>query len=75
MFFILLKFSIKIPFQQAQALGSTTKKISKIEKNRKACAAINSFEAVFSKNVECPYFLLFYASKCANKNIDRRSSV
>jgi hypothetical protein len=65
---------IELPFQQAQALGSTAKiecdrkYKSKIEETRKVCAAINSFETVFSKNVVCPYFLFFYASKRAKKN-------
>jgi hypothetical protein len=42
---------------------------SKIEENRKVCAAINRFETVFSKNVVCRYFLFFYASKHAKKRL------
>jgi hypothetical protein len=41
----------------------------KIEETRKVCAAINSFETLFSKNVVCSYFLFFYVSKYAKTKL------
>jgi hypothetical protein len=77
-FRIFLIFTIQIPSQRAQILGSTVKLDwtverkykPRIEETRKVRAAINSSETVFSKNVViCRYFLLFYVSKRAKKKI------